>query len=67
VAQVVHLRLDEDLDLEFDELHVTGKGRRGRTLPLGSSAMKAMDRYLRARVRHKDESSSGCGWGRRGA
>jgi len=55
LSEVADLRLDEDLDLEFDELHVIGKGRRGRTLPLGQSAMKAMDRYLRARVRHKDE------------
>jgi site-specific recombinase XerD len=55
LSEVADLRLDEDLDLEFDELQVMGKGRRGRTLPLGSRAMKAMDRYLRARVRHKDE------------
>jgi len=55
LSEVADLRLDEDLDLEFDELHVISKGRRGRTLPLGRSAMKAMDRYLRARVRHKDE------------
>jgi site-specific recombinase XerD len=55
LSEVADLRLDQDLDLEFDELQVTGKGRRGRTLPLGSRAMKAMDRYLRARVRHKDE------------
>ena len=55
LSEVADLRLDEDLDLEFDELHVIGKGRRGRTLPLGRRAMKALDRYLRARVRHKDE------------
>ncbi len=55
LSEVADLRLDEDLDLDFDELHVIGKGRRGRTLPLGSKAMKAMDRYLRERVRHKDE------------
>src|SRR5665809_80379 len=55
LSEVANLRLDEDLDLEFDELQVIGKGRRGRTLPLGSRAMKAVDRYLRARVRHKDE------------
>ncbi len=55
LSEVADLRLDEDLALEFDELLVIGKGRRGRTLPLGRSAMKAMDRYLRARVRHKDE------------
>jgi len=55
LSEVADLRLDEDLDLEFDELQVTGKGRRGRTLPLGRRAMKAMDRYLRVRVRHKDE------------
>ena len=54
MSEGADLRLDEDLDLEFDELQVTSKGRRGRILPLGSRAMKAMDRYLRARVRHKD-------------
>ena len=32
LSEVADLRLDEDLDLEFDELHVPGKGRRGRTL-----------------------------------
>jgi integrase len=55
LSEVADLRLDEDLDLEFDELQVTGKGRRGCTLPLGNRAMKAMDRYRRARVRHKAE------------
>ncbi len=29
LSEVADLRLDKDLDLEFDELQVTGKGRRG--------------------------------------
>ena len=33
LSEVADLRLDEDLALEFDELHVIGKGWRGRTLP----------------------------------
>lgn len=35
-------------------VHVLGKGRRPRTLPVGATAAKALDRYLRARARHRD-------------
>ena len=42
-----------DVDLELDVLLVLGKGRRERTLPFGRRAGEALDRYLRARVRHK--------------
>jgi site-specific recombinase XerD len=43
-----------DVDLELDVLLVLGKGRRERSLPFGRKAGQALDRYLRARVRHKD-------------
>src|SRR6266704_4717487 len=43
-----------DVDLELDVVLVLGKGRRERTLPFGRKAGEALDRYLRARARHKD-------------
>ncbi len=43
-----------DVDLELDVLLVLGKGRRERSLPFGRKAGEALDRYLRARDRHKD-------------
>jgi site-specific recombinase XerD len=42
-----------DVDLDLDVLLVLGKGRRERTLPFGRKAGEALDRYLRARSRHK--------------
>jgi site-specific recombinase XerD len=51
-AEMVGLTLD-DVDLELDVLLVLGKGRRERTLPFGRRAGEALDRYLRARARHK--------------
>jgi site-specific recombinase XerD len=50
---MVGLRLT-DVDLDLDVLLVLGKGRRERTLPFGRKAGQALDRYLRARSRHKD-------------
>jgi site-specific recombinase XerD len=52
-AEMVGLRLT-DVDLNLDVLLVLGKGRRERTLPFGRKAGQALDRYLRARSRHKD-------------
>jgi site-specific recombinase XerD len=43
-----------DVDLELDVLLVLGKGRRERSLPFGRTAGEALDRYLRARDRHKN-------------
>jgi site-specific recombinase XerD len=43
-----------DVDLELDVLLVLGKGRRERSLPFGRTAGEALDRYLRARARHKN-------------
>jgi hypothetical protein len=51
-AEITGLTLD-DVDLDLDVLVVLGKGRRERTLPFGRRAGEALDRYLRARTRHK--------------
>src|SRR4029453_1361011 len=52
-AELVDLRLAR-VDLDLDVLLVLGKGRRERALPFGHKAGAALDRYLRARARHKD-------------
>jgi site-specific recombinase XerD len=51
-AEMADLQL-ADVDLELDVLLVLGKGRRERSLPFGRRAGEALDRYLRARARHK--------------
>jgi len=51
-AEMVGIKL-ADVDLELDILLVLGKGRRERTLPFGRRAGQALDRYLRARARHR--------------
>ena len=52
VGEVVGIR-DDDLDLDQGEVRVRGKGRRVRVLPIGAKAIKALDRYLRARGRRR--------------
>jgi site-specific recombinase XerD len=52
-AELVDLTLAH-VDLDLDVLLVLGKGRRERALPFGHKAGAALDRYLRARARHKD-------------
>lgn len=51
VSEVVGVR-EEELDLDQGEVRVRGKGRRVRVLPLGTRAIKALDRYVRSRGRH---------------
>lgn len=41
-----------DLDLDGGLLRVTGKGSRTRVVVVGATAVRAIDRYLRARARH---------------
>jgi site-specific recombinase XerD len=53
LAEIVGVTLD-DVSLEHREIHVMGKGRKQRSLPLGPKAHKALMRYLRERSRHKD-------------
>jgi site-specific recombinase XerD len=56
-AELVDLKLAH-VDLDLDVLLVLGKGRRERALPFGQKAGAALDRYLRARARHKDAALS---------
>jgi site-specific recombinase XerD len=63
--EMVRLKLS-DVDLELDVLLVLGKGRRERTLPFGRRAGEALDRYLRARARHKEATLPWLWLGRKG-
>jgi site-specific recombinase XerD len=51
-AELLGMRL-EDLDFEYDVVRVIGKGGRERALPFGRKTALALDRYLRARSRHR--------------
>jgi site-specific recombinase XerD len=42
-----------DLNFEYDVVRVVGKGGRERALPFGRRTALALDRYLRARSRHR--------------
>jgi site-specific recombinase XerD len=52
LAELTGVTLD-DVDLSGRTLTVMGKGRRGRTVAFGARTARAVDRYLRARARHK--------------
>jgi integrase/recombinase XerC len=56
-----------DVDLDLEVISVLGKGRRPRSLPFGHRAGVALDRYLRARMRHRYRTLTGCGLARRDA
>ena len=45
VSELVGLRVS-DLDLEHEALHVRGKGRKERIVPLGSHALGAITKYI---------------------
>jgi integrase len=51
-AELLGMRL-EDLNFEYDVVRVFGKGGRERALPFGRKTNLALDRYLRARSRHR--------------
>jgi site-specific recombinase XerC len=51
VSEIAGLRVD-DLDLAARQAYVTGKGNRGRVLPLTAKALRDLDRYVRARAKH---------------
>lgn len=51
VSEIANLTR-EDVDLDAGTVTVLGKGRRPRTLPLGAKAVRALDRYVRARTSH---------------
>jgi site-specific recombinase XerD len=52
-AELAGLRV-EDIDFDHDVALVMGKGRRPRACPFGRKTAVAIDRYLRARARHRD-------------
>lgn len=60
LSEVAGLRWDptddeaNDVDLDQGLLRVTGKGRRERPVPIGTRAVRALDRYLRLRPKHRD-------------
>jgi site-specific recombinase XerD len=51
-AELLGMRLG-DLNFEYDVVRVVGKGGRERALPFGRKTALALDRYLRARSRHR--------------
>jgi len=59
LSEVANLRwtpedpANNDVDLDRGLIRVMGKGRRERSVYVGVRAVKALDRYLRARQRHR--------------
>jgi len=72
LAEIAQLRWDpqdetrNDVDLDQGVLRVLGKGRRERVLAVGAKSVRALDRYLRLRVRHEDASLPWLWLGRKG-
>src|SRR6202043_2145053 len=58
LSEIVGLHYDprhpaeNDVDLNEGQLRMMGKGGRGRILPIGRKAIRALDRYLRVRAKH---------------
>lgn len=50
-----------DVDLDAGITRVTGRGRRERVLGIGRKTVLVIDRLLRARARHPQHRSRGCG------
>jgi site-specific recombinase XerD len=55
-----------DVDFDLDVAVVLGKGRRERTVPFGRRTALALDRYMRARARHRYADSEALWLGQRG-
>lgn len=55
-----------DLDLDTETVRVLGKGNRVRVVSFGNKTLQALDRYLRARARHKYADSDRLWLGRAG-
>jgi site-specific recombinase XerD len=65
LAEISALRV-EDLDFEQGVALVTGKGRRPRAAVFGRKTAQALDRYLRARARHRYADLAGLWIGNKG-
>jgi site-specific recombinase XerD len=65
LAEIAGLRwvpadpMSNDVDLDTGIIRVLGKGRRERTVPVGTKAVRALDRYLRLRRAHRHADSTG--------
>ena len=57
----------EDIDFDHDVVLVLGKGRRPRACPFGSKTAAALDRYLRARAKHRHANLPNFWIGQQGA
>ena len=57
---------NNDVDLDRGLLRVVGKGGSERVLPIGTKAVRALDRYLRIRARHPAASLPWLWLGRKG-
>lgn len=55
-----------DLDLRGQVVKVLGKGRRHRVVPFGVKTAQALDRYVRARARHRLAAEPGLWLGAKG-
>ena len=64
-GELLGLRL-VDLDLDSGLLTVTGKGSRTRDVPVGATAVRTLDRYLRARAKRSDAEGPWLWLGRKG-
>jgi site-specific recombinase XerD len=58
LSEVANLRYtpdpqQSDIDLQEGTIRVLGKGSRPRVVPLGAKTMMALDRYMRARAKHR--------------
>lgn len=60
-GEVVGLHLD-DVDLDYNVVHVLGKGNRARPCPIGHKTAAALDKYLRARARHPRAAGTDAFW-----
>jgi site-specific recombinase XerD len=59
-AEVAAMRM-EDVDFDYNVIWVRGKGSGDRAVPFGRKTAQALDRYLRARARHR-QAASGALW-----
>lgn len=65
VSEVTGIDLDH-LDLDNESVEVTGKGSRKRFAYFGAKTGQALDRYIRARAKHRHASASALFLGERG-
>lgn len=61
LEEIAGLTLDA-VDLRERTARVLGKGRRERVVPFGVNTAQAVDRYLRARARHRHATSTSGMW-----